>query len=478
MQTPTCTNVRIRSLQDVHKIFAAVQRGWLRMITKRLDADERMALCSGNIYVWEERGQNSEVTGLGMERFTEGRRWSPSRVRDEFLFYREMHTDNNSQPARGWEPLIKQTYSALVQTERGTRKWHLTAYFTESTLDSLGTIDAISGLKELVVPEGTYVSQKSTKARNTTSQKKKKKSAVTRTYAGFPPSTSMLQAQGSSQPVHMFDPYAPRRASDASQDPSSSQDAAGQGSSSSAAPIIPPPQVVQSMAHATDYGQTRYGSYESPTMPPPPPFSLSAPRPQHPSTPLMTSPHIHTGGSGQAYSPYMSPASYPSPGSSSGSSSSHSSSMHDRPSPVTYMASTRQMAASGQWFAADPEPSVDAASYDAYPSHAPYPYSDTRSSYHNPATSAPTATTTTTTTYTYDLQQPQQTVYAATAAEGAYNEFQGPPSPVSDDGQTQWLARGQIGPSRDLAPLHLLQRTHPYRRDPMDDKALRKLETP
>jgi hypothetical protein len=36
--------------------------------------------------------------------------------------------------------------------------------------------------------------------------------------------------------------------------------------------------------------------------------------------------------------------------------------------------------------------------------------------------------------------------------------------------------RGSIGPSRvDLAPLHALQRNHPYRRDPVDDRALRML---
>ena len=35
--------------------------------------------------------------------------------------------------------------------------------------------------------------------------------------------------------------------------------------------------------------------------------------------------------------------------------------------------------------------------------------------------------------------------------------------------------RGSIGPCRDLAPLHALKRSRPYRRDPVDDKALRRL---
>ena len=36
------------------------------MITRRLDSDERAALRSGNVYAWEERGQHTEVTGLGI----------------------------------------------------------------------------------------------------------------------------------------------------------------------------------------------------------------------------------------------------------------------------------------------------------------------------------------------------------------------------------------------------------------------------
>jgi hypothetical protein len=82
MQHPTCTNIRIRSVADAHKIFYAIQQGLLQMVTRRLDADERMQLRTGCVYAWEERGPHTELTGLGIERFTEGRRWSPSRVRD------------------------------------------------------------------------------------------------------------------------------------------------------------------------------------------------------------------------------------------------------------------------------------------------------------------------------------------------------------------------------------------------------------
>jgi len=81
MQRPTCVNLRIRSIDDALKIFTAVRQGLLPMISRRLTADERRALCSGCIYVWEERTQDS--TGVyGIERFTEGRKWSNSRAQD------------------------------------------------------------------------------------------------------------------------------------------------------------------------------------------------------------------------------------------------------------------------------------------------------------------------------------------------------------------------------------------------------------
>lgn len=62
-------NVRIRSTRDAHQIFLGVARNVLPLITRRLDAEERRAIRPGNVYVWEERGNNSEATGLGMERW-------------------------------------------------------------------------------------------------------------------------------------------------------------------------------------------------------------------------------------------------------------------------------------------------------------------------------------------------------------------------------------------------------------------------
>ncbi|TFK49403.1 hypothetical protein OE88DRAFT_1633432 [Heliocybe sulcata] len=191
MQQPTLENVVVRTVRDATHIFYAVARNLLPIITRRLDADERRAIKAGNVYVWEDRGANSESSGLGMERWTDGMSWGPSRVRDEFLYYtqKEHDPDNErrdpttsganssyshalggSRSSRRPEHLMKQTYSVHVflpqDRAQGTmRKWHLTAYFSQETVDSLTPVSALPGIGDVTVPEGWFRSARSSKTR-------------------------------------------------------------------------------------------------------------------------------------------------------------------------------------------------------------------------------------------------------------------------------------------------------------------------
>ncbi|KAJ7140146.1 Gti1/Pac2 family-domain-containing protein [Mycena filopes] len=147
-QQPTCTNLRIRSADDANKILFAVHCNILHPVTRRLDRDERAAIRAGCVFAWEERSYDNQI---GIERFTDSKRWSPSRTWNEFLFYYQrwgpdpnqprVSSPEVTEPPPGWVPLIKQTYSVWVQTERGRRKWHLTAYLTQATVGHLGTVD-------------------------------------------------------------------------------------------------------------------------------------------------------------------------------------------------------------------------------------------------------------------------------------------------------------------------------------------------
>lgn len=169
MQHPTCCGIRVRSVHDAHILFHAVFLGLLPMVSRRLDSEERRAVRPGNVYVWEERGRNTEATGLGIERWTDGIRWSASRVRDEFLLYheREPNTDyefTDSELGASYR-LVKQTYSVFVNSPQGRHKWHLTAYFVPATVTQLRTIDDVPVLAPVHPPEGMYSSAKMGKGR-------------------------------------------------------------------------------------------------------------------------------------------------------------------------------------------------------------------------------------------------------------------------------------------------------------------------
>ncbi|KAF8997779.1 Gti1/Pac2 family-domain-containing protein [Cyathus striatus] len=184
--TPTLKNIRIRSTQDAFQVFNAVAMHRLPLIVRRLDAEERRAIIPGNVYVWEEYGPTTGVTGPSIGRWTDGIQWGPSRVRDGFIFHQqkesvvadlhnpvtlmrqstttlppnEHHSSINPRQLPEYEPLIKQTYSVFVflgPTDRGIkRKWHLTAYFSPTKIDELDTIDNIPGVGDTIVPDGWF----------------------------------------------------------------------------------------------------------------------------------------------------------------------------------------------------------------------------------------------------------------------------------------------------------------------------------
>jgi len=163
MQQPTISNLRVRTTEDACIIFHAVRHNMLPMVKRRLDAEERRNITTGDVFVWEERG-NAEASGMGIERWTDSIRWGPSRTRDDFLFYHEKphhDTDVMTEPLpinRYRQRLTKQTYSVYLEphcTGRRT-KWHMIAYYTQDTLNQLQTIDDIPNLAMVNVPDGAY----------------------------------------------------------------------------------------------------------------------------------------------------------------------------------------------------------------------------------------------------------------------------------------------------------------------------------
>ncbi|KAJ6594461.1 hypothetical protein B0H19DRAFT_1095594 [Mycena capillaripes] len=460
-QQPTCTNLRIRSVDDAHKIFYAIRRGVLRMVTRRLDSDERAALRTGCVYAWEERSPNTEITGIGIERFTEGRRWSASRVRDEFLFYYEKWVpdpNHGSQPV-GWEQLVKQTYSVWVDTEKGRRKWHLTAYFTQSTVDQLGTVDDIEDVRQLQVPTGMFTSTRIGKRKNTDSEAAPQ-STIARVYAAFPsplpplaprprksdPSTSTVGRSPSPSSVRMYEPYSRPHSRTRPQSP----------------PIYYGPEGSQSYSHPGPSGSQLpplHYSYPSPppnnyTMPPsgrPPPTYTRQNSGDYPRSDIHG--HLPPLTSAQAYGSVRVRLAPPPPTDQD----SHEPQHPQQPQPQQ---------ASGGWITSQ-------MVYQPRQGSPRSEYASSSSSSSSYASSSPLAPL-------YPLYSPGPGTYEVRSGgtdSRSLPRLQMPVDPepailISSPTDTQ--RRGEFG-RVDLAPLNSLTRLHPYRRDPTDDRALRLL---
>ncbi|EGO03122.1 hypothetical protein SERLA73DRAFT_120082 [Serpula lacrymans var. lacrymans S7.3] len=187
---PTHPALHVRDAKDAHVVLEAVRLNMLPLIRRRLTASEREQLTSGNVFVWEE----AENDG-GLLRWTDGRRWSQSRMRGDYLFYEEkMETTQEEKDAkaalrarRATDPLAvapptnrrkdrpnrpngltKQTYSALVYMPGSShpRKWHIVAYFTGDDYLRLPVVENYDYLRSLKVPDGVFVSSKASGLRN------------------------------------------------------------------------------------------------------------------------------------------------------------------------------------------------------------------------------------------------------------------------------------------------------------------------
>ncbi|KAL1744806.1 Gti1/Pac2 family-domain-containing protein [Schizophyllum fasciatum] len=174
----------MRDARDAHIILEAVRRKILPLITRRLGTPERELLTSGNVFVWQEDDHDG-----GLLRWTDGRRWSQSRMRGDYLFYEEKvettqeERENKAarRSRRAADPntplppvtrrrdrptkpngLTKQTYSAVVQLPgmHKPRKWHLVSYTRGDDYRHLPVVDNYPYLRDIKVPQNVFQSTK------------------------------------------------------------------------------------------------------------------------------------------------------------------------------------------------------------------------------------------------------------------------------------------------------------------------------
>ncbi|KZT51276.1 hypothetical protein CALCODRAFT_145878 [Calocera cornea HHB12733] len=186
MQKPTHSYLQIRNAHEAHIVMEAVRRGHLPLITRRLSTKERQDLIAhGAVFVWEESDYRGGVDRGGIERWTDGCKWSQSRMHEPFLLYEEKAEvpkeeseklsgdkkgDAASRARRQNRPnkpdgLTKQTYSALLTPDtvspgQKPAKWHLTCYFLRSLLTKLPLVEDDPLLSGLRPEPGTFVTAK------------------------------------------------------------------------------------------------------------------------------------------------------------------------------------------------------------------------------------------------------------------------------------------------------------------------------
>ncbi|KAJ7321312.1 Gti1/Pac2 family-domain-containing protein [Mycena albidolilacea] len=175
----THSALHIRNASDVLVVLEAVRRGILPLITLRLSGSERDQLRSGNVFVWEE-----SIEEGGLVRWTDGRRWSQSKVCAECLIYQEKvkvtEEEKQAKAMRRWVLIIsptsslintrpsksggltKQTYSFLFRVPGSceTRKWHVIAYTLWPHRLNLPVIEDYPALRTIHVPTGVFARSK------------------------------------------------------------------------------------------------------------------------------------------------------------------------------------------------------------------------------------------------------------------------------------------------------------------------------
>ncbi|KAG5924109.1 hypothetical protein E4U61_001508 [Claviceps capensis] len=167
----------VRTPTDAIKLFEACRLGLLPRVQRRLSEKERQSICSGSVFVWDERE-------AGMRRWTDGKSWSASRVSGSFLTYREMEgkrgggfgsarRGNGKSPDSGrgsdedhddGEPegyrykadgLMKQSFS--ITTASG-QHLHLISYYSrpQTGQPELPQPSSDSALRAVIPPKGMY----------------------------------------------------------------------------------------------------------------------------------------------------------------------------------------------------------------------------------------------------------------------------------------------------------------------------------
>ncbi|KAJ2779645.1 Global transcription regulator sge1, partial [Coemansia javaensis] len=183
----TVTGLRISNTRDALMVFEACRQGVLPRVVRRLNDSEKQQICAGTVVVFDEKEAK-------MKRWTDGRLWTPSRIMNNFLVYRELdrkippnqegmaeinrwvsssprathpagaHSSNKGVFLHKAHGLLKTTISLSVPDDDGdfmrqadwrpmhVHQQHLISYFRPETTAQLPTPDDMEELQGLRLP--------------------------------------------------------------------------------------------------------------------------------------------------------------------------------------------------------------------------------------------------------------------------------------------------------------------------------------
>ncbi|KAK5310099.1 Global transcription regulator sge1, partial [Exophiala xenobiotica] len=131
--------------QDAVMLIQACVRGSLQVIKRRPTSSERPSVAQGGqIFIYEEKSS-------GIQRWTDGRHWSPSRVLGEFLIYGERsaaqnqshNTETDKPPLlvkNGWDDGHQRLYGPLVNFKHIEPESLIKKIITVKSSDNFGAI--------------------------------------------------------------------------------------------------------------------------------------------------------------------------------------------------------------------------------------------------------------------------------------------------------------------------------------------------
>lgn len=141
-------NGRIETLRDALILAEAYKQGRIGLISQRLtDVEKETVIRANRVFLWHQDISNA------IRRWTDGRKWSPSRVRGSFLVYYEKQHIGDSDIS-GWRGLCKKTLSITLDSGETI---HFAAYSFSDDVTSGHTPSTDPALADIVIDESTCV---------------------------------------------------------------------------------------------------------------------------------------------------------------------------------------------------------------------------------------------------------------------------------------------------------------------------------